>query len=122
MQLAKKPYAQVRLEEVLTASPEVRPDARKAFELLAGATAGHRIGKYGVMFGLTPLFQILGEATASPAIKQNASLIGQGVAGTISLLGVLFLRGKWTRALAWGGLFQSVEAGLDAVEAMLLAR
>jgi len=117
-----KSFSATRLEEVLRASPEVRPDTRKAFELLFGATVGHRISKYGVMFGLTPLFQTLGEATASPAIKDNASLIGQGVAGTISLLGVLFLKGKWTRALAWGGLFQSVEAGLDVVEALALAR
>jgi hypothetical protein len=114
--------ARQRLIERLGESPEIRPDTRRTFELLAGATAGHRISKYGTMFGLTPLFQMLGEATASPAIRDNASLIGQGVAGTISLLGVLFLRGKWTRALAFGGLFQSVEAGLDAIEALLLAR
>jgi hypothetical protein len=119
----EKPIAVERLRERLFShNPQEVAPARRAFELLAGATAGHRISKYGVIFGLTPLFQTLGEATASPAIRDNASLIGQGVAGTISLLGVLFLRGKWTRAIAFGGLFQSVEAGLDAIEAMLLAR
>jgi hypothetical protein len=112
----------MRLEEVLSASPEVRPEARRAFELLLAGTAGHRISKYGVAYGLTPLFQMLGEATASPVIKDNASLIGQGIAGTISLLGIFFLRGKWTRALAFGGMFQSVEAGIDAIEAMILAQ
>lgn len=117
----RKPYAHAKLEEVLSASPEeVPPELRKSFELLLASTAGHRISKYGVAYGLTPVFQAVGDMTASPAIKDNASLIGQGVAGTVSLMGILFLRGKWTRALAFGGLFQSVEAGLDAIESLIV--
>jgi len=118
-------YSASRLEEILGrggGSPEVKPNVKKAFQLLFAGTVGHRISKYGTTYGLIPLFTALGEATKSPAIKDYASLLGQGVAGTISLLGVLFLPEKWTRALAWGGLFQTVEAGLDAVEAMILAR
>lgn len=94
---------------------------RKDFELLAGATPGHRIAKYGVAYGLTPLFIMLGEATASPAIKENASIIGHGVAGAISLLALLTLRGKWKRIVAWGALFETVEAGLDWIESLALA-
>lgn len=118
--MEEKTFTRERLERVLSATPEVRPEVRKAFELLFGATVGHRIGKYSVRYGLTPVFQALGEATASPAIKDNASLIGHTISGGVSATGVWLLKGKWKRAIAWGGLFESVEAFLDYVEALVL--
>ena len=101
-------------------SPE-EIDLRPAFELLAGGTAGHRISKYGVQYGLTPLFQAVGDTVKVEAIKDYAPLIGQGIAGGVSLIALLFLKErKWSRIVAWGGLFQSVEAGIDYVESLVV--
>lgn len=113
--------AQRQLAEVLKASPQVKGDLlRKDFELLLGATGGHRISKYGVTYGLNPLFTVVGETVKVEAVKTYAPLISRGVAGGVSLLALLLLKGKWSRIVAWGGLFENVEAGLDYLESLLL--
>ena len=121
--MGQETYVENRLREVLGASPEFVPTQmlRKDFELLLGATGGHRISKYGVQYGLTPLFQVVGDTVKVEAIKDYAPLIGQGVAGGVSLIALLIAKGKWTRIVAWGGLFQSVEAGIDYVESLAVS-
>ena len=120
----KVAYVDEKLAKVLGSTPEFVPSAmlRKDFELLAGATGGHRIAKYGVDYGLTPLFQALGDAVAVPAIKDYASLIGHGVAGSVSLIALLVAKGKWTRIVAWGGLFRTVEVGINYIESLVVPK
>ena len=109
--------AQTRLKEVTGHSPEVvsPTQLRRSAEILTGFTVGHRINKHGIVFGLDYAFKALGEAAKVPAIKDNSQLIARGISGTGSLLGVLMLRGKWSRLLSGGALFENVEAGIDAL-------
>lgn len=112
--------AQKRLMEKLHASPEVVTPTRKAFELLAGATVGHRISKYGVRYGVTPAFRALGDTTGVTAITEYAEPISRGIVGGASAILMFALRGKWSRAITWGALFENLEAGLDMVESAIL--
>lgn len=97
------------------ASPEIAPTAilRRDAESFVGITAGHRLNKHGIVFGLDYGFKALGEAMKSPVIKENSQLIARGISGAGSLLGLLLLRGRWSRLFAFGMLFENVEAGID---------
>jgi hypothetical protein len=64
-----------KLEEYLTATPEVAKPVRQAFEMLAGATVGHRISKYGVKYAVVPALK----ATGVPALKDYADPISRAV-------------------------------------------
>lgn len=110
--------AQKKLSEVTGAhSPEVVPSEilRRDAELFTAMTAGHRINKHGIVFGMDYGFKALGEAAKVSAIKDNSLLIARGVSGVGSLLALLMLRGKWSRAIAFGALFENTEAGIDAL-------
>jgi len=114
--------ARERLKEIVGVySPEVVPAEllRRDFELLAGTQVGHRLGKYGTKFGLAPLWTWVGEATKVEPIKEHADKIGHATTGIIGLLGLLLLRGKWTRVLSFGALFYSVEKGLNFIEEVI---
>ncbi|MGB9684433.1 MAG: hypothetical protein ACPL1Z_05850 [Candidatus Bathyarchaeales archaeon] len=114
--MAEKGFAMHKLEEVLSASPEIAPPVRQAFELLAGATVGHRISKYGVKFGVAPAFKALADATKVPALRDYADPISRGIVGGASALLLFVLKGKWSRIITWGALFENVEAGINYVE------
>ena len=114
--MGQKPYAMKQLEEILSASPEIAPPVRQAFEMLAGATVGHRISKYGVKFGLVPAFKALADATKQPALRDYADPISRAVVGGASALLLFVLKGKWSRVITWGALFENVEAGINYVE------
>ena len=120
--MAEKVYAKEKLAELMGASPEFAPTRmiRRDAELLGGATVGHRISKYGVKYGLEPLFKALGEAIEQPVITDYAKPIGEGVAGTVSVIGLLVFTGKWTRIISWGALFKTVEEGLDYLESLVV--
>jgi hypothetical protein len=105
-----------KLEEYLTATPEVAAPVRQAFEMLAGATVGHRISKYGVKFGLVPAFKALADATNQPALRDYADPISRGIVGGASALLLFVLKGKWSRVITWGVLFENVEAGINYIE------
>ena len=110
LELARK-----RLMEKLHASPEIAPPVRQAFEMLAGATVGHRISKYGVKFGLVPALK----ATGVLMLRDYADQISRGIVGGISAALLFALRGKWSRIIAWGALFENVEAAINYIEAMI---
>ncbi|MEM1590147.1 MAG: hypothetical protein QW175_07005 [Candidatus Bathyarchaeia archaeon] len=88
---------------------------RQAFEMLAGATVGHRISKYGVKFGLVPALK----ATGVPMLRDYADQISRGIVGGISALSLFFLKGKWSRIIAWGALFENVETAINYIEAKI---
>jgi len=95
-------------------SPEVAaPILRRDAELFTGMTAGHRLNRHGIVYGLDYAFKALGEAAKVPTIKDYSELIARTISGVSSLLGLLFLRGKWSRMIAFGILFENVEAGID---------
>jgi len=114
--------AQTRLKEITGArSPEVLPAEilRRDVELFTGITVGHRLNKHGIVFGLDYGFKALGEAMKTPIIKDYSQPIARGISGAGSLLALLLLRGKWTRMVAFGVLFENVEATIDyGVEAV----
>lgn len=107
--------ARKRLMEKLHASPEIAPPVRQAFEMLGGATVGHRISKYGVKYGLVPALK----ATGVPAVRDYADQISRAIVGGISVLSLFALRGKWSRIIAWGALFENVEAAINYIETLL---
>jgi len=108
-------YAEYKLKEILSATPEEVAPVRKSFELLAGATVGHRISKYG----LIPTISALGETTGVTALKDYSDPISRGIAGGVSALLLFVLRGKWSRAIDWGVLFENVEASIDYIESIV---
>jgi hypothetical protein len=112
----EKPFAMKKLEEVLTASPELAPPVRQAFEMLAGATVGHRISKYGVKYGLVPALK----ATGVPALKDYADPISRAVVGGVSAALLFILKGKWSRVITWGALFENVEAAINYIEGLVI--
>jgi len=117
--------AERRLKEIVgIGSPEVVPTEliTRDMELLVGIHGGHRIAKYGNKYGLTPLFALLGDAVKQPIIKDYAHAIGNAVVGFCGLVGLLVLRGKWTRILSFGALFQSTETGIDFIEQLVTGR
>jgi hypothetical protein len=114
--MAELEAARKRLIEKLHASPQEVVPVRQSFEMLAGATVGHRISKYGVKFGLVPAFKALADATKQPALRDYADPISRAVVGGASALLLFALRGKWSRIVAWGALFENVEAGINYVE------
>lgn len=116
----EKPYAMKQLEEILSASPEIAPPVRQAFEMLGGATVGHRISKYGVKFGLVPAFRALADTTKVAALRDYADPISRAVVGGISAGLLFFLKGKWSRIITWGALFENVEAGINYLEAIAI--
>jgi len=92
---------------------------RRDVELFTGITVGHRLNKHGIVFGLDYGFKALGEAMKTPIIKDYSQPIARGISGAGSLLALLLLRGKWTRMVAFGILFENVEATIDyGVEAV----
>lgn len=102
-------------------SPEVVAPAllRRDAEVLTGLTVGHRLNKHGIVFGLDYGFKALGEAMKSPIIKDYSQLIARGISGAGSLIAILLLRGKWSRLISLGVLFENIEAGIDyGVEAV----
>jgi len=108
--------AQTRLKEITGArSPEILPAEvlRRDAELFTGITIGHRLNKHGIVFGLDYGFKALGEAMKSPVIKDNSTLIARSISGAGSLLALLMLRGKWTRMVAFGILFENSEYAID---------
>jgi len=114
--------AQTRLKEITGAhSPEVvMPEIlRRDAEMFTGITVGHRLNKHGIVFGLDYGFKALGEATKIPVIKDYSQPIARSISGAGALLGLLLLRGKWSRMIAFGMLFEDVEAGVDwSIEAV----
>jgi len=110
------------LKEITGArSPEILPAEvlRRDAELFTGVTIGHRLNKHGIVFGLDYAFKALGESMKSPVIKDYSTLIARGISGTGSLLALLLLRGKWTRMVAFGMLFENSEYAIDwGVEAV----
>ena len=112
----EKPFAMKKLEEVLTASPELAPPVRQAFEMLGGATVGHRISKYGVKYGLVPALK----ATGVPALKDYADPISRAVVGGVSAALLFILKGKWSRVITWGALFENVEAAINYIEGLVI--
>jgi len=110
-------YAEYKLKEILSATPEEVAPVRRSFELLAGATVGHRISKYGVKYGLVPALNALADATGMTALRDYSDPISRGIVGGALLLFVL--KGKWSRIVTWGALFENVEAGIDYLESML---
>jgi len=112
----EKPFAMKKLEEVLTASPELAPPVRQAFEMLAGATVGHRISKYGVKYAIVPALK----ATGVPALTEYADPISRAIVGGISAAALFFLKGKWSRVITWGALFENVEAAINYIEGLVI--
>jgi hypothetical protein len=112
----EKPFAMKKLEEVLTASPELAPPVRQAFEMLGGATVGHRISKYGVKYGLVPALK----ATGVPALKDYADPISRAIVGGVSAALLFILKGKWSRVITWGALFENVEAAINYIEGLVI--
>ena len=112
-------YAEYKLKEILSATPEEVAPVRKSFELLAGATVGHRISKYGVKYGLIPAISALGETTGMTALKDYSDPISRGIVGGISVLLLFVLRGKWSRIVTWGALFENLKAGIDYIESFI---
>jgi len=114
--------AERRLKEITGAgSPEVLPAEilRRDAELFTGVTIGHRLNKHGIVFGLDYGLKALGESMKSPVIKDYSTLIARGISGASSLLALALLRGKWSRMVAFGILFENTEAGIDwGVEAV----
>ena len=108
-------YAEYKFKEILSATPEEVAPVRKSFELLAGATVGHRISKYG----LIPTISALGETTGVTALKDYSDPISRGIAGGVSELLLFVLRGKWSRIVTWGALFENVEASIDYIESFI---
>jgi hypothetical protein len=105
-----------KLEEYLTATPEVAAPVRQAFEMLAGATVGHRISKYGVKYGLVPALK----ATGVPALTEYADPISRAVVGGVSAALLFILKGKWSRVITWGALFENVEAAINYIEGLVI--
>jgi hypothetical protein len=108
--------ARKRLIEKLHASPEVAPPVRQAFEMLAGATVGHRISKYGVKYAIVPALK----ATGVPALKDYAEPVSRAVVGGVSAALLFALRGKWSRIVTWGALFENVEAAINYIETLVI--
>ena len=117
--MTEETYATSKLREVLTATPEEAVPARKAFELLAAATVGHRISRYGTKYLLVPAMSALGDTTGVTALKDYSDPISRGIAGGVSALLLFVLRGKWSRAIDWGVLFENVEASIDYIESIV---
>jgi len=105
-----------KLQEYLTATPEVAVPVRQAFEMLAGATIGHRISKYGVKYALVPALK----ATGVPALTNYADPISRAIVGGISAAALFFLKGKWSRVITWGALFENVEAAINYIEGLVI--
>jgi len=105
-----------QLQEYLTATPEVAKPVRQAFEMLAGATVGHRISKYGVKYGLIPALK----ATGIPVLTEYADPICRAIAGGVSAAALFVLKGKWSRVIAWGALFENVEAAINYIEGLVI--
>ena len=112
-------YAEYKLKEILSATPEEVAPVRRSFELLAGATVGHRISKYGVKYGLVPALNALADTTGMTALRDYSDPISRGIVGGVSALLLFVLKGKWSRIVTWGALFENVEAGIDYLESML---
>jgi len=112
-------YAEAKLKEILSATPEVAPEVGRSLQLLAGATVGHRISKYGTKYLLVPAFNALADTTGITALRDYADPISRGIVGGISALLLFVLKGKWSRIIDWGVLFENVEAGIDYLESML---
>jgi len=112
-------YAEYKLKEILSATPEEVAPVRRSFELLAGATVGHRISKYGVKYALVPALNALADATGMTALRDYSDPISRGIVGGVSALLLFVLKGKWSRIVTWGALFENVEAGIDYLESML---
>jgi len=105
-----------KLEEYLTATPEVAAPVRQAFEMLAGATVGHRISKYGVKYAIVPALK----ATGVPALTDYADPISRAIVGGVSAALLFFLKGKWSRVITWGALFENVEAAINYIEGLVI--
>jgi|YelNatPaOPRAMG01_1025707.scaffolds.fasta_scaffold01154_33 hypothetical protein len=105
-----------KLEEYLTATPEVAKPVRQAFEMLAGATVGHRISKYGVKYAVVPALK----ATGVPALKDYADPISRAVVGGVSAALLFILKGKWSRVITWRALFENVEAAINYIEGLVI--
>ena len=117
--MTEETYATSKLREVLTATPEEAVPARKAFELLAAATVGHRISRYGTKYLLVPAMSALGDTTGVTALKDYSDPISRGIAGGVSALLLFVLRGKWSRIVTWGALFENLKAGIDYIESFI---
>ncbi|MEM3753601.1 MAG: hypothetical protein QW090_04105 [Candidatus Bathyarchaeia archaeon] len=114
--MGAEPLEIERLRERLFGhSPEVAVPVRQSFEMLAGATVGHRISKYGVKFGLVPALK----ATGVPALRDYADQISRAVVGGLSAALLFVLKGKWSRIITWGALLENVEAAINYIEAMI---
>lgn len=74
-------YASAKLKEVLSATPQVVTPTGKAFELLGGATVGHRMSKYGVRYVVAPAFRAVGDTTGVTTITEYAEPISRGIVG-----------------------------------------
>jgi len=108
--------AERRLKEIAGVhSPEVapKPVLRRSAEILTGFTVGHRLNKHGIVFGLDYGFKALGEATNVPAIKDYSIPIARGISTIGSLIALLTLRGKWSRLITGGVLFENIEGWID---------
>jgi len=117
--------AERRLREIAGfSSPEIVPTEliTRDLQIIGGGVLGSRVQKYGVAYGLKPLYEYIGDATKVEWVKENAEGLGKLTAGTLGLLGLMFLRGKWTRLLAFGTLFKSVEDLLDYVEELVVPK
>jgi len=117
--------AETRLKKIVGVhSPEVapRPILRRTAEILTGFTIGHRLNRHGIVYGLDYGFKALGEATNVPAIKDYSQQIARGVSTIGSIIGLLILRGKWSRLITGGIFFENVEGWIDmGIEAVTKA-
>jgi len=110
--------AEKRLSEITGGgSPEIAPRVLlvRDAELLVGVMTGSKINKYGIVFGLDYGMKALGDAIKSPTLKEWSPVVARGISFTGSLIALLLLRGKWSRMVAFGAMFENVEAGIDTV-------
>jgi len=108
--------AERRLREIAGAhSPEVVPAEvlRRDAELLTGLTVGHRLSRHGIVFGLDYAMKALGEATKQPTIKDYSQPIARGISTVGSIIALAILRGKWSRLITGGILFENLEGWID---------
>lgn len=97
-------------------SPEVpRAILQRDVEILAVGQAGYRVSRYGTM-GLELLFRAVGESARSEPLREWAWAVGRGTGAILSLLGLLWLRGRASREIAFGAVWENLTAGVDWTE------
>ena len=96
-------------------SPEVAPAEviRRDAEILTGFTVGHRLNKHGIVYGMDLGLKALGEATKQPVVKDYSKPIARGISTIGSLIALTLLRGKWSRVVAGGVMFENIEGWID---------